>query len=310
MKILRTSSYRLYQAWQKGHPAMILLVGMLFFALTLVSALWASIYWSALGAAFAVAAPFCLMFGTFAAVKGRVESVVLAFLTFIVFMTSLFSLGEYMYVILGDVVRDIPASQAHNYPKGRIFELHDAGFRCEYEGAYVSTSTDRQARPIGKSSYIVCPLVSESWTPDDPVTAWTGKVYQEDIPTSGTFVAVAPADRSGYHEAIKDAVEKHGLRTIDEAAMLRWVESPDRYRKYLERVRNGGAILLLVVFGGWIVGAGFSTAKAHARPRSHRSRNTARPGQTTSRPLRVCPHCGAQVRQDRLQKHIKKCPKR
>ena len=79
----RSSSNTFYQKWKKGEPFRVLLIGWLFFALTLALMMYAGLYWSGFGAIVAVGAPLCFAFGTFVAVKGRIESIVLAFLTFV-----------------------------------------------------------------------------------------------------------------------------------------------------------------------------------------------------------------------------------
>lgn len=308
MKRSRRSSHNIYHTWLKGRPALVLLVGGLFFAVTLVPTIWACMQWSVLGALFAVSAPLCFAFGTFTTVKGRPEGSVLAVLTFTACIVSSMSLTEYVYITQGDVVQGISVSQTRHYPNGRIFEFSDAVLMCDYTGSYSTTSSSRE-RPgeTTTHAYIVCPLVPEGWTPADPVPAWGKREYSlyKEHP-SGTFAAIGPHERSEYASAVKNLLKASDLHTFDDAPILHWVRSLDSYREYLERARTFGDGTVLALFAGWALFAGIFSAKSY---KQHRSRAV---GKTTSKlPLRTCPHCGARVREDRLQTHItEKCPKK
>ncbi|MBD3307597.1 hypothetical protein GF348_14525 [candidate division KSB3 bacterium] len=266
----KRSSQRFYQQWQKGEPIRVLFIGCLFFVLTLIPTIYAGVYWSVLGAIFAISVPLCLAFGTFTAVKGRVESVVLAFVTFILCIISSMSLVEVIYMAQGDLVQDISVSEARKYPQGRIFDLCDVRFQCQYRGFYVARSYDRYfPGKEKKQSYFVCPLVPVNWTPAEPVPAWARQeVFDEPeaLPTSGTFALIAPHERHDYGEAIQDALKEHGLRTYDDAPVFHWIDSLDSYQAYLSRARTAGGIMLLVLFGGWTLITAVIRYKSYTRP--------------------------------------------
>jgi len=308
MKNLRTSlSHSIYQTWLKGHPALVVVVGSLFFVLTVIPTIWACMQWSVLGTLFAISAPLCFAFGTLAAVKGRLEGSVLAVLTFAFCIVSSMSLVEYFYIKQGDIVQDIPVSETRNYPNGRIFDFSDAVLMCDYTGAHSTISSNRE-RPgeTTTHAYIVCPLVPKGWTPADPVPAWGKREYSRYTENpSGTFAAIAPHERGEYASAVKNLLKTYDIQTFDDAPTLHWVRSLDSYQDYLARVRTSGGIMLMLFFGGWVIFAGIYSAKSYKSQYSHSA------GKTTSKlPLRTCPHCGVCVREDRLQNHIKKCPKR
>jgi hypothetical protein len=132
------------------------------------------------------------------------------------------SQGTRQLVLLdrGPTVTGLSVAEAASHPGAVAFAFTDGRGRADLRGVAVNRHGN------SSDTWHVVPFVTESWTPEQPVTAWAvhlGGVPQEVL--SGQFRAGLlcddRAERYRYARlAVRDAVKRHGLRSDPHAVIL------------------------------------------------------------------------------------------
>jgi hypothetical protein len=152
-----------------------------------------------------------------------------------VFMAVLFVTGfaarDLVRFTRGKIYRHISVTEAAALPDATGFEFRDGRGRALFAGAY---------RPNDSTEpWTAIPLVPDTWTPDDPITAWAlhrGAVPMEVV--DGTFRSGLVWDERDPNfedgqKAVLDAVTRHGLKSDPHAVILEMGQSLEHLKAAL-----------------------------------------------------------------------------
>ena len=129
--------------------------------------------------------------------------------------------------LTGSVKENISILEHGKYPDHTILDFNDGRVAFELTGVRVEKRYDKSTTTYVSTSYYVAPVVTEDWSPGDPVTLWAAAV--SDVPDSwsvpaGVGFAVNPLNQDTFLAAAYDVKRKHDLNCPD-FRFVKWVES-------------------------------------------------------------------------------------
>ena len=146
------------------------------------------------------------------------------------------------YVLLGEVARDIPVSEAAACPDAHSFYFTD-GRVLDGKRTWITHVIRQRIEPRRKEiTYYAAPVVGHDWTPDQEVVVWAVETRQAAFRewAKEHRAGVRETDEFGFFaEVIDKATTQHGLRTIENPVLIHWVKDP---------MKTGAGYALVSVF--------------------------------------------------------------
>lgn len=141
------------------------------------------------------------------------------------------------------IVEGISVAEAVNRPPAGGYIFRDGQARADLSGGFYSTHRDvNKARE--SSWFYVAPVVSEEWTPSDPVTVWAAcgetASCKKDwaLPfRAGLRLNAETTSMKDYRQAVASAESLHGIKSHPEAVFITWVKSP---QAAIEKFKSDG----------------------------------------------------------------------
>ena len=173
-------------------------------------------------------------------------------------------LAEYREVSRGSVARDIAVEDVVHYPAATVFYFRPAAVRIECEGRFLS----RDSKGRTGTQHYAAPIVSTGGPATPDVAAWA--VCEEwghcrdqwRKPFNAGIRKVRFTD--DFAQAAARSAAKCGLRSLDGAALVEWVERPEaRIQQHVDAFWDAVRIMTIA----WLVVVVF--AKAAWRLRKH-----------------------------------------
>ena len=129
-------------------------------------------------------------------------------------------LGVALHQLRGGHVEGIPVSELASHLDAASYTFTDALTLPAYRSEVVSTSLqgDPDHPEVMEHHYAVVPLVARDWQQGQPIPAW----LIDDAGGSGPeLTALRVRGRGEHWDAIEQALERHGLQSLDDAPLLR-----------------------------------------------------------------------------------------
>ncbi|MBP7686800.1 MAG: hypothetical protein KA765_02795 [Thermoflexales bacterium] len=147
-------------------------------------------------------------------------------------MLVAYGLPDYLAVRAATTVRVASVAEIAYHDAGQAFEFRQAQIQTQYHTTY-TTITRSKSGGTTRRNYNVAPLTTANWQPDQPVLAWVGctdsysTTCDEWDEPYRVGVPVSEWDVDALRTATERAVEKHGLRVVDDAPIFTWSESAE-----------------------------------------------------------------------------------
>lgn len=170
--------------------------------------------------------------------------------------------GVVLHRVWSDAVGPISVAEAPVHVEAVSFTFNDARILEQQLGVARSTTIqgdpdDSTNQQVVEHIYIVAPLVGEAWTSGDEVPAWLIVDNESPGPIYPELAAIRVRGREEHGEARQAAIERHGLRAVEDAPLLRARDASD---DEVSSLRRYGLIYVCGV-GLWLLG----TLIAHFR---------------------------------------------
>ena len=185
-----------------------------------------------------------------------------------------FSGGNYMQLLQHPAFENVPVQDAHTYSHAGYVRFSDGRVAFDDSGVSRHTSTKKSGDEYSQMhhAYYAYPVVTDAWTPDQPIHAWlcestsTSSSMSEQgdegaprLPglqirdVKGTPIR-DPYDVNYCSQAIENAVKNHNVTAHPEGLIIAYKEQP--YERLLDRQRFRFLIFMGVVNMLWVVGPG------------------------------------------------------
>jgi hypothetical protein len=154
-----------------------------------------------------------------------------------------FSGGNYVQLIQHQAFENVPVKDAHKYSHAGYIRFSDGRVALDYYGVSHHTSTRKSGdvRSRIRHSYYTYPVVSEDWTPDQPIHAWLCESTSNSESTSlkdeehprlpGLMIRDVkgmlvrnPYDVNYYSQAIENAIKQHGVKAHPKGLLIAYQE--------------------------------------------------------------------------------------
>ena len=168
---------------------------------------------------------------------------------------------DYADIIKRDILEDLSIAEAVEYPEAGGFTFREGVVRRDMETTYV----DRHSNSRGQTTinyYYAAPLVSESWTPSEPVhifvVAQTSGERENWAHPWRAAIRAAVTFREEFEKAVAVCQREKQLLATSPVLMLSWVEDPQKaIGGILEDARQAvlfwNIFMLSGIFLTWIV---------------------------------------------------------
>lgn len=166
-----------------------------------------------------------------------------------------YGLPDYLALRAATTVRVASVAEIAYHDAGQAFEFRQAQIQTQYRTTYTSITRSKSGGTT-RHNYNVAPLTTTGWQPDQPVLAWVGCTdsYSTTCPEwtepYHVGVPVSEWDVDALRTATERAVEKHGLRVVDDAPIFTWSASAEAEA---EKALNAMVFGSLFAYAMWAV---------------------------------------------------------
>jgi hypothetical protein len=198
---------------------------------------------------------------------GLADGFILFLVITVMVSLEVFVIPEYIVFYKGDdVVNNIAVNDAVKYPDARGFRFSGGRLLLDKTGDdHEEVDVSNDGGPTGSITYYIVPFVEDDWKEGDSVYVWAADLestsYLSKVPfhlseaypklqnrwNAGISLKTKGQEYHQYDDALRDAVDRHGIKTRNKPVLLYWCSSPEKYA-------SGYIKLSLKTFAGIIFG--------------------------------------------------------
>lgn len=182
------------------------------------------------------------------------------------------SINSYYDVKDREIVNGITLADAVNHREAGGYRFTEGTVRTNLMGTYAKRS-ESSRHSSSLSYYYAAPLVTDSWTPRQPVTVWVVKqsVYKKEHweKPLRAGLRVEAIFKDDLAMAVREAESSHGLTSHPGAVMIEWVESPEEAQEAYFTEFKETALTFNII---WLVGLLCGRLYSYFRRKKKRTR--------------------------------------
>lgn len=178
-------------------------------------------------------------------------------------MTALFSLatGVFMATFIfnatfwlqGDFLEDVTLKQATENQEATVFYFNEGKIFSQIYGLYKLASDATNPLNPNYDHYLVAPLVTDDWKPNDPVSVWAG-CYYEGLSSQAFDYCKEHWDqpyqaglKEPYPELFQEAILNTELISAQNSIIIEWNQDPRAEVNYTLQQTIKGPLLLSLI---------------------------------------------------------------